>query len=164
MMLFAEHLRLRRVYFLDDDIGEFFQYNRNRVIRDYKVTNVAHTLNFMREALDAELNKQCFKEPSKEDIREWRAKAYQIINCENPIEDLKNNLDILLEYVDSLSENKDKILDLLTIINREEFNDMKNFLSGEFVENIGNVSLINRNSRSNVDNKLKLDKENKNIR
>ena len=166
MMLFAEHLQkisgLRRVYFLDDDIEKFYRYNRMRAIRDYVDTNICDALNFMRAVLDTELNKQKVTVPTDKEKKSWLDAAYHIIAS-----DAKKKADVddlILSLMEPVIKNKDKLLDLLTKIDREELKEMKEYLSGKSVKKIGNVALHNKEAKSDITYRFRLDKENDNIR
>lgn len=52
MMLFAEHLELKRFYMIDDDIGSFKEFNPY-TSRAYEETPAHRALGFLENVLDA---------------------------------------------------------------------------------------------------------------
>ncbi len=62
MQMFADHLNLRRVYFLDDDIDQFLVFDPRYFKRDYVVDDICNSLDFMLDVMDHEITQQSLKE------------------------------------------------------------------------------------------------------
>jgi len=143
MMMFAEHLMLRRYYLIDDDIEYFYEYDHRlgqRIMRSNDQSTFK-ALKFMEKVLeDSILNDKTEIDPDK--LKKWT----RFISSKNGI--LYDELyDILYEKM--LIQSKCRALDLinkLLIVDNDDLilKEIKSNLLGDKSKHIGQVSLWNR--------------------
>ena len=158
MMLFAEHLMLRRFYFIDDDIESFYEYNeqigqRKMVQNEY---TTFRSLDFMLKVLEEETTNNELK-ILKDTIPSISYLKIFIGKTNKDTEDYKN-----YEYLTSLlnifqtnetTARKNEVLDLLNKIKFKEYEDLNNdvtvikeTLLGNKSKIIGQIALWNKSS------------------
>jgi len=144
MMLFAEHLGLRRYYFLDDDIAKFKRFDHRAGIKDYIDTNVFDALNFMLKVMEHEVGKGDDNVLTDENLMKW---VFTLGNTEVS----KFLIKMIQMKLKERNSNKNKLLDLvyaqnLTSENEEVINEIKLKLSGN--KTVGQVALLDLKSWS----------------
>lgn len=149
MMMFAEHLMLRRWYFLDDDIDSFYEYDSRLGHREMRTSkhSTFKALNFMKIVLEDSIsNDKQIKEIENQKLKAW---SKQIGKLDGPLFESLN--DILLDGINKniLNESKNETLDILNKLlvdhhDNSTLIDIKNHLLSDKSKIIGQVALWNR--------------------
>jgi len=149
MMMYAEHLRLRRYYFLDDDIESFYEYDHrlgHHIMRTSKHTTFK-ALNFMNIVLENSISNDEKLNDEKNVIDENKVNDWMI-----DISQLAKNNDLFKQLFailkNNLRESKNKILDLINklLINNNDniaLLEMKKYILNDKSKIIGQVGLWN---------------------
>ena len=153
MMLFAEHLRLRRYYFIDDDIDEFYEYDFRIGHRAMKSTphSAFKALDFMDKVMEEETAGVC-EDLDEQLVQDWLQEvAYLSKVCAKKNQnsnDLKRVLKILC--AGDVSSQRKQLLEALNRVEEcDEVNKIKRQLLGDRSKIIGQVALRNRCSYDN---------------
>ena len=147
MMLFAEHLKLRRFYFIDDDIEGFYEYNpRSRDIQTHSMF-AFKALSFMLKVLESELEEDEEVKVDDDTQIRWITSLSRIEN-QNKIEKklLENTVKEIQKFV--LNKNfkeKNKLVDLINILDKLDYpvlREIKSVILGKKAKIIGHISLL----------------------
>ena len=162
-MMFAEHLMLRRWYFLDDDINSFYEYDRlgNREYNKNKHSTFK-ALHFMKVVLEDYIsNDEQIRHIDKQKTKEWKNNI-RTIECP-----LFGRLYTILDD-DILKESKNETLEIINkLLNGHPDNltliEIKNHLLNDNSKIVGQVALWNKLSYYSEDyrNRLRGEKPNK---
>lgn len=147
MMMFAEHLMLRRYYFLDDDIEQFYEYDHRlgqRIMRsNYQSTFKA--LKFIEKVLEDSISSDNkVKDIDDEKLMEWSMYCASKGRKSILFKDLYKIL-----FKKTYIQSKNEVLDFLNKLLVENDDDLilkemkSNFLSDKS-KHIGQVSLWNK--------------------
>ena len=171
-MMFAEHLMLRRWYFLDDDIDSFHEYDRLGHC-EYKTSkhSTFKALNFMKVVLEDSIsNDEQISQIDKQKIKEWLKGLGFYINSKPDGALFERLYDILLALMSegNLNESKNETLDIVNkLLNGHPDNltliEIKNHLLNDNSKIVGQVALWNKLSYYSEDyrNRLRGEKPNK---
>ena len=153
MMLFAEHLQLRKYYFIDDDIDEFYEYDFRIGHRAMKSTphSAFKALDFMDKVLEEE-TAGVMEDLDEQLIQDWLQEvAYLSKVCAKKnknSDDLKRVLKILC--AGDVNSQRKQLLEALNKVEKcDEINKIKSQLFGDRSRIIGQVALRNRCSYDN---------------
>ena len=171
-MMFAEHLMLRRWYFLDDDIESFHEYDsrlgHREIRRSFDKHSTFKALNFMVTVLEHSLTNEDNpkeiddqKEIYHQMVKKW-IKCLSEHNREN--EAFGKLADIL--YDRKLLESKNSVLHLINGVLKDYSDnsaliEIKRYLLNDKSKVIGQIALTNMSSyHENYQNRLQGEKPN----
>ena len=158
-MMFAEHLKLRRWYFLDDDIESFYEYDNRLAYREMKKNkhSTFKALNFMSKVLEDSISNDEKINIDGEKLKNWSINVLRINKTENVDLLIKELYGILFDR--KLVESKNSALEIINeLLIKYNYNDIlldiKNHLLNDKSKVIGSVALWCRQSRPNYEDRL----------
>jgi len=144
MMMFAEHLKLRRYYFLDDDIKKFERFDHRSGRKENADTDVVNALGFMLEVMEHELGLPDMQVFAEENLKKWVKKVTKMDYKDDTLYDLLYDMVQMNSTDRGLQRNR--LLDLVSQYQQKHnddvfLNDIKVQLSGR--NTVGQVALLN---------------------